>query len=220
MVLPPRSVSLGEFFPKPSVDTNPSNATKRWPVSNPGTHGFVEWHSTEASAASSTTNCGCRQDWWEASPGCITGGGLWHNHAYPCTNYWYPTDLGPSHKPDPSRSECRTNAHASMGCVTNVTEKVMGDDSEYIMDVFQEFLSRKAGGPEQQPFLAALQLHTNHLPHPALPQYYHAYNDSFGDWAGDYLGTLTQMDVQIGRLRTMLRDQGVANDTMLWYTAE
>ena len=88
------------------------------------------------------------------------------------------------------------------------------------MTVFEDFLKRKASGPEQSPFLAALQLHTNHLPHPSLPEFYHSYNDSFGDWAGDYLGTITQMDVQIGRLRAMLRDHGVASNTMLWYTAD
>jgi arylsulfatase A-like enzyme len=52
------------------------------------------------------------------------------------------------------------------------------------------------------------------------PEFYHNYTDAFGDPAGDYLGTITQMDVQIGRLRRMLRDRGVANNTMLWYTAD
>ena len=37
---------------------------------------------------------------------------------------------------------------------------------------------------------------------------------------GDYLGTLTQMDVQIGRIRQLLRDKGVADNTMVWYTAD
>jgi arylsulfatase A-like enzyme len=87
------------------------------------------------------------------------------------------------------------------------------------MDVFEEFLERKTGGPEKSPFLAVLWLHTNHEPHPALPQFYHNYTDVFGDPAGDYLGTLTQMDVQIGRLRQMLKDKGVADNTLLWYTA-
>ena len=42
----------------------------------------------------------------------------------------------------------------------------------------------------------------------------------YGKPAGDYLGTLTQMDAQIGRLRKMLRTYGVANNTMLWLTGD
>ena len=40
-------------------------------------HGFDEWHNTEASASSSTPNCGCVKEWAADSPGCIVGGGAW-----------------------------------------------------------------------------------------------------------------------------------------------
>ncbi len=126
-----------------------------------------------------------------------------------------------------------------------------------VMNVFEEFLGRKApGGSEAAPFMAHLWLHTNHEPHPAvsvscgtmrrshrcthsvlydvrvcvctsrramraqLPQFYFAYNDTDGNPAGDYLGTLTQMDAQIGRLRKMLRAYGVANNTLLWFLSD
>lgn len=79
---------LGQFFPKPFI-TNPHDAAKKWPVSNPGIHGFDEWHSTEASAPSSTTNCGCKEEWWNTSQGCMTGGGQWNNKTYACMNYWF-----------------------------------------------------------------------------------------------------------------------------------
>ena len=89
------------------------------------------------------------------------------------------------------------------------------------MDVFEEFLKRKApGGDEEAPFVAVLWLHTNHNPHPAMPEWYHAYKDAHGDPAGDYLGTISQMDAQIGRLRHMLRTYGVSNNTALWFTAD
>ena len=70
-----------------------------------------------------------------------------------------------------------------------------------------------------KPFFAVLWLHTIHLPRGALPEWFHNYTDRFGDPAGDYLGSISQMDVQVGRLRALLRDKGVADDTMLWYTA-
>ena len=80
------------------------------------------------------------------------------------------------------------------------------------------------GGKEEAPFLAVLWLHTNHMPHPAMPEWYHAYTGVDGQVstlirtthsalcevrvraltcdpqpAGDYLGTLSQMDQQVGR---------------------
>ena len=55
---------------------------------------------------------------------------------------------------------------------------------------------------------------------PSLRRYYHNYTDAFGDPAGDYLGALTQMDAQVGRLRALLRELGVANDTLVWYAAD
>ena len=34
------------------------------------------------------------------------------------------------------------------------------------------------------------------------------------------LGCSSQMDVQVGRLRQLLEDRNLAEDTMLWYTAD
>ena len=33
-------------------------------------------------------------------------------------------------------------------------------------------------------------------------------------------GSITQMDVQIGRLRAMLQSKGVAQNTMLWFSSD
>lgn len=228
---------LGNFFPMNDttrrvvrdnawVDVDVSTAAeayayRKWPSSSPGAHGFDEWHSTEASASSTTPNCACDPTW--LAGGCISGGGAWGpTPPGDCTNYWAPSDLDAEHRP--TRAACRTT-NSTRDCVANLTSKIgatrvppdTGDDTEHIMNTFEAFLRRKAsGGKEAAPFLAALWLHTNHDPHPALPQYYYAYNDSHGAPAGDYLGTLTQMDAQIGRLRSMLRSYGVANDTLLW----
>jgi len=238
---------LGDFFPKSedvrklvddskrawvsvnlSESKNSGYAYKKWPVSHPGIHGFDEWHSTEASASSTTCNCACEPAWLKG--GCIHGGGAWGpTPPGACTNYWNPTDnANDTHLP--TRPECHNTTTSTLDCVHNLTTKIgasrvapdTGDDTEHILNVFEDFLQRKtqSGSPEQAPFLAALWLHTNHLPHPALPQYYYAYNDTYGNPAGDYLGTLTQMDAQIGRLRHMLREYGVADNTLLWYTAD
>ena len=199
---------LGNFFPK--SNTNPSYAYKRWPVSHPGHAGFSEWYSTEASASSTMCNCGCEAAWPNEAPGCVMGGGAYVlGKSFPCTNYWQPTNASPA---------CLSPSRATLQCVTNVTTKIPGDDSLFLLARFAAFLnaSQAAG----KPFFATLQLHTNHVPHPALPQYYHAYNDTNGDPAGDYLGTLTQMDAAVGALVALLKSAGVWNDTILWYAAD
>ena len=158
----PTQWHLGDFFFKgttisPGLLAN--DAYSKWPVSHPGMHGFDEWHSTEASAPSSTTNCGCKEEWWQSSQGCITGGGEWKNKSYHCTNYWSPLDLDAHHKA--TRPECRNASHGKailqQDCVGNLTTKIEGDDSAYIVDTFEDFLNRKAGaGPEAAPFMALL----------------------------------------------------------------
>jgi len=51
--------------------------------------------------------------------------------------------------------------------------------SEYIVDRFEDFLDRKTGS-EESPFMAHLWFHTNHMPHPSLPEFYNAYTDALG----------------------------------------
>ncbi len=201
---------LGDFYLKPGAK---KGAYEKWPVSHPGIHGFDTWFSTEASASSTTCNCGCKPEWVAEDKGCIIGGGAWQHKAFDCTNYWAFAD-----KAAAKRAECLAPTTSTRDCVANLTSKIPGDDTEYILDQFEPFL--KENSEAGKPFLAVLWLHTVHEPHPALPEFYYAYNDTDGNPAGDYLGTITQMDDQIGRLRSMLDKYGVRNDTMLWFTAD
>ena len=198
----------------PVPDKKSGYAYKKWPVSNPGMHGFDTWRSTEASASSSTTNCDCNPLWGQEGEGCIASGGVWSQHGDGCTNYWTPA---------PNAAEvCRNisspNNILAQVCVINETKKIVGDDSQYIVDHFETFVQKNIAANTS--FLALLWLHTVHEPHPALPEYYHAYTDAFGDPAGDYLGTMTQLDVQIGRIRQILNMTGIRNDTIVMYTAD
>lgn len=120
-------------------------------------------------------NCGCNAS-WPFSPagdpnatqgvGCVTGGGDFTSKPLPCTNYWSPVDLDSRHMP--TNANCSDPTKASLAeCVGNRTTKITGDDTREIVDIFEDFLRRKApGGPEEAPFMAVLWLHTNHEPHP------------------------------------------------------
>ena len=80
------------------------------------------------------TNCGCSPDWVNEGQGCVVGGGEFKREALNCSNYWGPTDVASS------RPECKLPHMADRSCVANLTTKIPGDDSAYIMDVFEEFL--------------------------------------------------------------------------------
>jgi arylsulfatase A-like enzyme len=173
-------------------------------VTHPGIHGYEQWHATEASAASSSPNCGCFPD--DGKRQCITGGGKVNDSAFQCTNYWRPTDAAAP------RVECRSASSSDRSCVTNLTTPIHGDDSKFIVDRMEDFLDSRKGAAA--PFLATLWLHTVHSPHPATPEYFAKYANSDD---GDYLGTVSQMDHQIGRLRKMLK---LFNNTMLFFTSD
>jgi hypothetical protein len=77
----------------------------------------------------------------------------------------------------------------------NSTVKVEGDSTMHMLEHLSLFINSSVS--TARPFFAAFELHTNHVPHPSLPEFYHLYNDTNGLPAGDYLGTLSQMDASI-----------------------
>eukprot|EP01046_Picozoa_sp_COSAG06_P074725 COSAG06_NODE_22996_length_706_cov_0.670511_1_plen_100_part_00 len=93
----------------------------------------------------------------------------------------------------------------------DIAHKVAGDDSAFIIDTFETFLERQVA--TQSPFYAHLCFHSIHEPHPAMPEFYHMYEND-----PDYLGTLTQMDTQFGRLLGLLETHKVTNNTIILYT--
>jgi arylsulfatase A-like enzyme len=178
-------------------------------VSSPGNAGFDEWLSTQAEASNSMPNCGCfpvNHSHPGAKPPsgypmitphgdqCVVGGGVPSDWCYPCTNYYFP------------------NASDPRG-VSELQQRVPGDDSAFLVDHFDAFLLRQIAA--RRPWLAHLCFHAIHEPHPAMPQYYHLY-----DRDPDYLGALTMWDAQLGRLLGLLRSRGVADHTAILYTAD
>ena len=96
-----------------------------------------------------------------------------------------------------------------------VTENLEGDDSRIIMDRAEPFI-RKAVA-DGKPFFACVWFHTPHLPCVAGPKYLKMYA---GQKHAHYFGCVTAMDDQVGRLRKVLRDLGVADNTMLWFSSD
>eukprot|EP00300_Choanocystis_sp_HF-7_P001302 c11050_g1_i1.p1 GENE.c11050_g1_i1~~c11050_g1_i1.p1 ORF type:complete len:572 (+),score=118.97 c11050_g1_i1:255-1718(+) len=198
---------LGDLWDKKLPDMNP-----RWPVSSPSNHGFDDWLCTQAEASSSMSNCGCfpvnhtnpgprppsgYATIFPNGDGCVVGGGFESDWCYPCTDYYLPNSS------DPRGVSSLQENHT----------RVVGDDSEFLVDRLGEFLESR--WRDNRPFLVQLSLHSIHEPHPAMPKYYDLYEKD-----PDYLGTLTQLDVQIGRIRSLLEEYGMSNNTMIIFTSD
>jgi hypothetical protein len=80
--------------------------------------------------------------------------------ADPCTNYFFPANssVQPAGGPTPDPG------------VSTLLEKVPGDDSEFIVDHFEKFLTAQIAA--KRPFLAHLCTHSIHEPHPSMPEYH------------------------------------------------
>ncbi|MGD9854473.1 MAG: sulfatase [Planctomycetaceae bacterium] len=100
---------------------------------------------------------------------------------------------------------------------TPVTEELLGDDSRIIMDRVLRFLRDAAG--RNQPFLAVVWFHAPHLPIVAGPDDTALYANE-DRYHQHYYGCLTALDREVGRLRSELREAGIAENTMFWYCSD
>jgi hypothetical protein len=199
----------------------------KWGSANPANLGFDEYHATIAVSPSSDTNCGCSSRW--ARAGCVAGGGRYVNHSITPTSgplfdkgmhegkgYFYSAEECQTFwaRAEGAGAYCKDPMQMDRACVVNYTRFIPGDLTMFDVTTFETFLKKNASAP----FLAYLALSTNHVPHYALPEWFHAYKDALGKPAGDYLGTLSQMDNSLGVLRGVLRKYGVESNTMVWFS--
>ncbi len=97
------------------------------------------------------------------------------------------------------------------------TESLQGDDSRVIMDRAIPFIEDAVN--RQQPFLSIIWFHTPHLPVLAGEVYTKKYPGLSEDQK-HYYGVLTALDDQLGRLRNKLRELGISDNTILFYTSD
>ena len=103
------------------------------------------------------------------------------------------------------------------GPETFAKENLDGDDSRVIMDRVLTFIKNSV--ESNNPFFAVIWFHTPHHPVIAGNEYRNMY---MGSPIGKqhYLGSLTAMDEQIGRLRNEIKDLNVDQNTMIWFCSD
>ena len=98
-----------------------------------------------------------------------------------------------------------------------VTENMSGDDSQIIMDRVIDYVNENKDG--ENPFLATVWFHTPHEPVVAGKEYKKLYPD-LKEGQKNYYGCITAMDEQIGRLRKTLQENGLAENTVIFFCSD
>lgn len=163
---------------------------KKWRVANPTIHGFTDWLVTERHTSNLLSNCQCSKSF-----SCSIQG--YNYYIVFCRNYWYENPLT-------KRLE--------------KSKKQIFEDSHFIVDRFEEFLSKRN---RSKPFYAQLSFHNVHSQYLATPYWKRKYKaKGYGDDHSNFLGAISSLDESVGRVRKLLRDHGLANDTIVWFSSD
>lgn len=95
--------------------------------------------------------------------------------------------------------------------------KFSGESSEIVVDAALEFI--RAQAKARRPFLTLVWFGSPHAPHQGTPADLAIYADQ-PEKQRHFLAEITAMDRAMGKLRAGLRNQGVADNTLLWYCSD
>jgi arylsulfatase A-like enzyme len=174
-----------------ALNTSPSYSASGMDFSPPSRHGFDEWFSVHHSV----------KTYDPYGTDGVPGG---TSDAYTGDD----NENNPYFTQNPDTNDWNGVEH---------TAPLFGDTSEYLVDRAIPFMSNAV--TQGKPFLVCLWFHT---PHKDLD----ASADDQALYAGDsdsekrYYGAITAMDRQIGRVRTWLLTNGIADNTLLWFTCD
>eukprot|EP01084_Bolivina_argentea_P320626 556341_1 len=189
-------------------------------VSNPGLSGFDYWFATEGNAPTTTPNCGCA-DFADTEDTCVLGHYLDEDPDAVgfCRAYWY------------------GNASNSNG-VMNISYKVDANynndtnnerDTYFLITKFEEWLEYTAD--LSKPMLVMLWVHAPHAPVITTDEFRNGCRnglyckpkingENYTSIELDYNGCIIDIDTQLGRLRQILRDYNIYNNTWLWFNSD
>jgi len=178
-------------------------------VSDPGSHGADWYYSTLHAVPTATPNCAC----FAPVSNCVTGheGG---DSVGTCSankgnadgvaiNYFYPEQGG------------------VYDGISAESEKIPGDDSEWLYGKFESWLKTTLSQDPDVPFLSVLWWHPPHKDFVAMPEFSNPYlNQGKSAGQSDYMGVITAVDSAIGKVRNLLAQLNVADNTMLFFTSD
>jgi hypothetical protein len=172
------------------------------PQRTPLDFGFDDVFATSQVAPSATSNCGCIESVPGAGSGCELGHYAGEGH-FP---EWLPG------------LECmstyETRPDGSWAPFDQVTDV---DDAQQLVDRLERFVL--AAVQADTPFLAEVAFHQTHIPYVSPPEFRVPYANYSANQQ-DYFGSAMAMDAQVGRVRRMLADLGLAHNTVVVFSAD
>lgn len=102
-------------------------------------------------------------------------------------------------------------------CHNGTVIQTKGESSHVAVEAALTFIRQVVR--RKQPFLAVIWFGSPHAPHKAIPQDREPYKD-LPPKLQDYLGEITGIDRAMKVLRDGLRELGVAENTLVWYTSD
>lgn len=103
------------------------------------------------------------------------------------------------------------------GLGKRVNQNLNGDDSKIIMDRVIPFIEESAS--QKQNFLSIIWFHAPHLPVLTGEKYKSMYSELSEDQQ-HYYGVISALDKQVGRLRKKLKNLGISENTLIFYSSD
>ena len=196
--------------------------------SSPISHGFSFMNATVEVAPTATTNCACREEWYEhcdfghdgkpthCNGGANPGGGPPLEPGC-CFNYWWNDD---------------SSSHG----VANLTNFSPDNDAnDYLAQSLVDWITRRDGAP----FMAQISFHNCHVPFIGTPEERMKCNStesclgptgtntstgraggSYSSAELDFYSCLNEFDEAVGTIIAALRDLKYYDNTMIWFTTD
>lgn len=177
------------------------------PLRTPRDFGFVDVMATPQVAPSATSNCGCTMTVPGAGVGCELGHYAGEGH----DPSWLPgLECMQTYQTSPGAG----GGEAEWGPLLEVAAV---DDAAMLVDRFERFVLSAV--QSDVPFLANVHFHQTHIPYVSPPEFRVRYAN-YTENEQDYFGSAEAMDAQVGRIRRMLADLGLAQHTMVVFSAD
>ena len=96
-------------------------------------------------------------------------------------------------------------------------EAIPGGDSNFIYSLAEKYIKEQV--KENKPFFLYLPFHAVHIRYIATKPYQRMYRN-YNLKQVDYYGAISELDEAMGRLRKLLKDLGIQNNTLLWFSSD
>ena len=113
-----------------------------------------------------------------------------------------------------------TNYHTNKSSdIEGWPEAIPGGDSSFIYSLAENYIKEQVN--ENKPFFLYLPFHAVHVRFIATRRYQKMYqNQNYNSEEIDYYGTISEMDDVMGKLRELLNNLGIKNNTLLWFSSD